>query len=88
MSAYIATSALAGFNRSLDVRNRLIHTESVGLYHAVRQLIDPVPEIAPRTLDALHLAHARRCGAHEFATAGRNQAEAAPALGFNTLIFY
>ena len=45
-------------------------------------------EIALRTLDALHLAHARHYGARDFAIADRNQVKAARALGFNTHLFY
>lgn len=81
-------SALAEFDRDLHARNWLIHPEAAGLYQEARQLVDLVPEIALRTLDALHLAHARHYGARIFATADRNQAEAARALGFITHTFY
>ncbi len=81
-------SALAEFDLDLHAHNWLIQPESSGLYQEARQLIDLVPEIALRPLDALHLAHARQCGARDFATADRHQAEAARALGFNTHTFY
>lgn len=55
---------------------------ALGDYAAARDLIDIVPAIGLRTLDALHLAAARASGATEFATADRAQAEAAAALGF------
>lgn len=45
-------------------------------------LMDEVGALALRTLDALHLAVARHVGATEFATADKNQANAARKLGF------
>lgn len=45
-------------------------------------VIESVPDIALRTLDAIHLAVARRIGAEDFATADKTQAQAAKALGF------
>lgn len=87
IAAPLERSALAEFDRDLNARNWLIHPESADLYHEARLLIDLIPEVALRTFDALHLAHARRYGARDFATADRNQAEAARALGFNTHIF-
>lgn len=81
-------SALAEFDRDLRARNWLINPDFVSLYSEARQLIDLVPELALRTLDALHLAHARHYGARDFATADRNQAEAARALGLDTHTFF
>lgn len=80
--------ALAEFDRELNVCNWLIQPELAGLYQEARQLIDLVPEIALRTLDALHLAHASHEGAQDYPTADRNQAEAARALGLNTHTFF
>lgn len=45
-------------------------------------LMDEVGAIPLRTLDALHLAVARHVGATDFATADKNQANAARKLGF------
>lgn len=51
-------------------------------------LMDEVGSIPLRTLDALHLAVARHVGADGFATADKNQAEAAKALGIPVIAFY
>lgn len=54
--------------------------------HALH-LIDQVAPIPLRTLDALHLSVALSITANEFATADRNQAEAANALGLTIFTF-
>lgn len=51
-------------------------------------LIEQVAPLPLRTLDALHLSAALRIDAREFATADKNQAEAARALGMTVLTFY
>ena len=51
-------------------------------------LMDEVGVIPLRTLDALHLAVARHIAATEFATADKNQADAARKLGFALHSFY
>lgn len=61
---------------------------TLGDYATARDLIDIVPTISLRALDALHLAAARACGAHTFATADKTQADAAAALGFTVQRFY
>jgi hypothetical protein len=45
-------------------------------------LMDEIAELPLRTLDALHLAVARRHSIPAFSTADKNQAEAAQKLGF------
>lgn len=55
--------------------------------HALH-LIDHLSPLPLRTLDALHLSAAQRFLANEFATADRNQAAAANALGFNVFTFF
>jgi predicted nucleic acid-binding protein len=55
---------------------------SLGDIAAARDLIDALPAIPLRALDALHLAAARGAGAQEFATSDGRQADAARALGF------
>jgi len=54
--------------------------------HALH-LIDQIAPLPLRTLDALHLSVARRINADEFATADRNQADAATALGLIVFTF-
>ncbi len=54
--------------------------------HALH-LIDQVAPRPLRTLDALHLSAALRTAASSFATADRNQAEAAEALGLTVFTF-
>ena len=51
-------------------------------------LMDEVGVIPLRTLDALHLAVARHIAATGFATADKNQADAARKLGFALHSFY
>ena len=53
----------------------------------VAYLIDTLPDISLRALDALHLAAARTVGASDFATADKAQADAAEALGFTVYRF-
>jgi predicted nucleic acid-binding protein len=54
--------------------------------HALH-LIEQVAPRPLRTLDALHLSAALRINAHEFATADKNQAAAAQALGMTIFTF-
>jgi len=54
--------------------------------HALH-LIEQVAPLPLRTLDALHLSAALRIDAHEFATADKNQAEAAKSLGMTIFTF-
>jgi predicted nucleic acid-binding protein len=74
----------------LDMQDGALIVESFGeddmtlAYH----LMDEVGNVPLRTLDALHLAVARRSAATEFATADKNQAEAANRLGFTLHSFY
>ncbi len=51
-------------------------------------LIERLTPLPLRTLDALHLAIALDCQASDFATADRQQAEAAHALGLNVISFF
>jgi uncharacterized protein len=51
-------------------------------------LIEQVAPLPFRTLDALHLSAALRIDAREFATADKNQAVAAQALGLTIFTFY
>lgn len=71
----------------LASHNGVLYPEWPGLYAAARQLIDLVPEVARRTLAALHLACARHCGCQLFAAADCTQAKAAQALGIHVLTF-
>ena len=80
-------AALAEFDRDVQTRWR-IQQDAVSLFSEARQLIDLIPELPLRALDALHLAYARHHGAACFATADKNQAEAARALGIAVAIFY
>jgi predicted nucleic acid-binding protein len=57
------------------------------LFHGPYALVDQVAPHPLRTLDALHLSAAIRINANEFATADRNQAEAAKALFLTVFIF-
>lgn len=61
---------------------RLLHG-SLGDFAAARDMIDALPAVSLRALDAIHLAAARGLNATDFATSDRKQAEAARALGFN-----
>ncbi|MDP2057987.1 MAG: type II toxin-antitoxin system VapC family toxin [Thiobacillus sp.] len=79
--------ALAEFDRDVQARWR-IQQDAVSLFSEARQLIDLVPELPLRALDALHLAYARHYGATSFATADKNHAEASSALGIPVAVFY
>lgn len=79
--------ALAEFDRDVQARWR-IQLDAVSLFSEARQLIDLIPELPLRALDALHLAYARHYGTSSFATSDKNQAEAARALGIPVFTFY
>jgi predicted nucleic acid-binding protein len=51
------------------------------------ELIEQLPTVPLRTLDALHLAAARACGAARLATGDRVMAQAAQALGLGVAFF-
>lgn len=74
--------ALAEFDGHVRGDAWRIHQNSFGDFAAARDLIDVLPDVALRALDALHLATARSVGASEFATSDKAQAKAARALGF------
>ncbi len=80
--------ALAEFDRDVQSRAWRIHSDGNSLFTEARQLIDLIPELPLRALDALHLAYARHYGATIFATADKNQADAAKALGIPVITFY
>jgi len=81
-------ATLAEFDRDVQGRTWRIYQDAVSLFSEARQLIDLIPEISLRALDAVHLAYARHYGAEVFATADKNQAEAAKALGIPVFTFY
>jgi predicted nucleic acid-binding protein len=78
---------LAEFDRDVQARWN-IQQDAANLFSEARLLIDLIPELPLRALDALHLAYARHYGATSFATADKNQAEAARALGIPVSTFY
>ena len=80
--------ALAKFDRDVQTRSWRIYHGADSLYTEAPQLIDLIPELPLRALDALHLAYARHYGVDSFATADKNQAEAAKALGILVIVFY
>jgi predicted nucleic acid-binding protein len=80
--------ALAEFDDHVRGGAWRVHESPMGEYAAARDLIDIVPGIPLRALDAMHLAAARACGAAAFATSDKTQAEAATALGFTVHRFY
>ena len=80
--------ALAELDRDVQLRAWRIHHDANSLFTEARQLIDLIPELPLRVLDALHLAYARHYRVESFATADKNQAEAAKALGIPVIAFY
>ncbi len=80
--------ALAEFDRDVLGHTWRVYPEAAQLFSEARNLIDLVPEVPLRALDALHLAYARHFGAKSFATADKNQAAAALALGLSVFTFY
>ena len=80
--------ALAEFDNHVRGGAWHLHQGAMGEYAAARDLIDTLPDISLRALDALHLAAARSIGVSEFATADKTQADAAAALGFTVHRFY
>ena len=80
--------ALAEFDRDVQSRAWRIYHDANNLFTEARQLIDLIPELPLRALDALHLAYARHYGVESFATADKHQAQAAKALGIPVITFY
>jgi hypothetical protein len=73
----------------VDIQDGVLAVHPVSddqVVHALH-LIDQVAPLPLRTLDALHLSTALHIDAREFATADRNQAEAAKALGMAVFTF-
>lgn len=81
-------NAMSEFDRDMQGQTWRMYPEIGSLFSEARQLIDLLPEISLRALDALHLAYARHFGAKSFATADKNQAVAAQALGLTVFTFY
>lgn len=80
-------SALAQFDSHVRNDAWRIHQISFGDCAEARDLIETLPELPLRTLDALHLAAARSINATEFASSDRTQLKAARALGFTVFDF-
>jgi len=80
--------ALAEFDRDVQANSWRIQQDAPSLFLEAKQLIDLIPELPLRALDALHLAYARHFGVTSFATADKHQAEAAKALGLPVFTFY
>lgn len=80
--------ALAEFDSHVRGGAWKLQPIALGDYATARDLIDIVPTVSLRALDALHLAAARASGAAAFATADKIQADAAAALGFTVHRFY
>lgn len=80
--------ALAAFDGHVRDGAWQLQPLALGDHAAARDLIDIVADHPLRALDALHLAAARACGATDFATADKQQAEAAATLGFTVHRFY
>ncbi len=83
----LEANALARFDQDVLDRVWRIAADAPHLLQEARLLIDMLPAVPLRALDAIHLAHARRNGTSEFATANKTQAEAARDLGMNVFIF-
>lgn len=80
-------SALAQFDSHVRNDAWRIHQISFGDYAEARDLIETLPELPLRTLDALHLTAARSINATEFASSDGTQIKAARALGFTVFDF-
>lgn len=67
-----------------DILNGAFHVTPIADAHVIEAyaLIENLPDVRLRTLDAIHLAIARDIAADAFATSDRTQAEAARALDF------
>lgn len=88
IDAALERCALAEFDGHVRAGAWQIQSVALKDYAAARDLIDIIPAISLRALDALHLAAARAIGAAAFATADKVQAVAAEALGLNVHRFY
>lgn len=84
----LEANALARFDQDVLDRVWRIDAEAPRLFQEARLLIDMLPGVPLRTLDAVHLVQARRNAATEFATADKTQAAAARALGMHVFTFY
>lgn len=80
-------SALAQFDSHVRNNAWRIHQGTFGELAEARDLIETLPDMPLRTLDALHLAAARSLNAAEFATSDKRQAQAARALGLTVFDF-
>jgi uncharacterized protein len=87
----ISETIEAGAIRELrtDILNGSLRLTPVDDSHIVEAyaIIESVPSLPLRALDAIHLAIARLIATESFATADRTQADAAEALGFTVYRF-
>lgn len=74
----------------VDIQDGVLTVHSVSDDQVVQaqHLIERVVPLPLRALDALHLSAAQHITAQEFATADKNQAAAAQALGFSVFTFF
>lgn len=88
ISADTERLALAQFDSHVQAGTWHVERMDDSFFAEARTLIDLLPHFPLRTLDALHLAAARKLVVKEFATADRTQADAAQALGFTVFTFF
>lgn len=88
IDAALESAAQAEFDRHVGGSALHLLPWPAALFADARAMIEGLPAIPLRTLDALHLAVARHGGATDFATADQHRAEAARALGFITHTFF
>lgn len=88
IDATLERRALAEFDSHVRSGNWRIQQGTFGEFAAARDLIDLLPDLPLRALDAIHLAAARGAGVTDFATSDKTQAAAARALGLVVYEFF
>lgn len=88
IDASIETAAWRALQSDIRHAALKLHTVSDAQCADATDLIESLPGIALRSLDAAHLAIARDIGATALATADKTQADAAQALGFTVHRFF
>ncbi len=87
VSAEVAAQVWSTFQDDVADGLFTVVTHSADDFRSATRVIETIAPIPLKTLDALHLAFARRASATQFASADKQQLAAASALGFQTIPF-
>jgi len=87
LDATLEAQIFASFREDVRLRHLVQHEITADTFAGAVQIISQLPDVALRTLDALHLAAAQQLGVECLVTADRRMSEAASGLAMPVKFF-